>query len=140
MSWSVWCSMIWGDKLLFLVLLIFFELFTFNLCLNLCLSVIVDSPSLMFIYIHFLFNFLRFLLFVLLILVELFTFNVLKKSLKKVVIGIRDLKRDRQHNGQKKKNKRTNNNLQNITQRTKDRAARTLWESPMKLIPTRCVH
>ena len=29
--------------------------------------------------------------------------------------------KDRQHNGQKKKNKRTNNDLQNTTQKTKDR-------------------
>jgi hypothetical protein len=33
--------------------------------------------------------------------------------------------KDRQHNGQKKKNKRTNNAIQNITQKTKDRATRT---------------
>jgi hypothetical protein len=32
---------------------------------------------------------------------------------------------DRQHNGQKKKNKMTNTDLQNITQKTKDRATRT---------------
>jgi hypothetical protein len=31
-------------------------------------------------------------------------------------------KKDRQHNGQKKKNKRTKSVLQNITQKTKDRA------------------
>ena len=36
------------------------------------------------------------------------------------VIRKRKLK-DRQHNGQKKRNKRTNNDLQNITQKTKDR-------------------
>ena len=35
---------------------------------------------------------------------------------------------DRQHNGQKKKGKRTNNDLQNITQKTIDRATR----SPLK--------
>jgi len=40
----------------------------------------------------------------------------------KGVIRIRKSKRDRQHNGQKKKNKRTNNNLQNITQKINDRA------------------
>ena len=33
--------------------------------------------------------------------------------------------KDRQHNGQKKKNKRTNNDLQNTTQKTKDRVTRT---------------
>ena len=32
---------------------------------------------------------------------------------------------DRQHNGQKKKNKMTNKDLQNITQKTKDRATQT---------------
>jgi len=31
----------------------------------------------------------------------------------------------RQHNGQKKKDKKTNNNLQNTEQKTKDRATRT---------------
>jgi hypothetical protein len=35
------------------------------------------------------------------------------------------LKRDRQYNGQEQKNKRTNNDLQNITQKTKDQATRT---------------
>jgi len=34
-------------------------------------------------------------------------------------------KKGRQYDGQKKKNKRTNNNLQNITQKTKDRATQT---------------
>ena len=43
----------------------------------------------------------------------------------KGVIRIRNSK-DMQHNGQKKKDKRTKkNNLQNITQKTKDRAKRT---------------
>jgi hypothetical protein len=32
---------------------------------------------------------------------------------------------DRQHNGQKKKNKRTNKDLQNTTLKTKDRVTRT---------------
>ena len=32
---------------------------------------------------------------------------------------------ERQHNGQKKKDKRTNNDLQNITQKTKDQGTRT---------------
>jgi hypothetical protein len=35
------------------------------------------------------------------------------------VIRIRKSKKDRQHNGQKKKDKRTNNDLQNTTQKTK---------------------
>jgi len=34
------------------------------------------------------------------------------------VIKIRESKRNRQHNGQKKKYKRTNNDLQNTTQKT----------------------
>jgi hypothetical protein len=33
--------------------------------------------------------------------------------------------KDRQHNGQKKKDERTNNDLQNITQKTKDRVTQT---------------
>ena len=37
----------------------------------------------------------------------------------KVVIRICKLKKDRQHNGQKKKDKRTNNDLQNITNKTR---------------------
>jgi len=39
----------------------------------------------------------------------------------KGVIRICKSKKDRQHNGQKKKDKRTNNDLQNITHKTKDR-------------------
>jgi protein required for attachment to host cells len=42
----------------------------------------------------------------------------------KGVIRSRKLK-DRQNQGQKKKDNRTNNDLQNITQETKDRAKRT---------------
>jgi hypothetical protein len=34
-------------------------------------------------------------------------------------------KKDRQHNGQKKKDNRTNNDLQRITHKTKDRVTRT---------------
>ena len=41
----------------------------------------------------------------------------------KGVIGIRKSK-DKQHNGQKKKDKRTNSDLQNITHKTKDRVTR----------------
>ena len=40
------------------------------------------------------------------------------------VIRIRKSK-DRQYNGKKKKYKRTNNDLQNTTQKNKDRVART---------------
>ena len=43
----------------------------------------------------------------------------------KWVIKIRNSKKDRQKNGQKKKDKRTNNDLQNTTQKTKDRVTRT---------------
>ena len=38
---------------------------------------------------------------------------------------IRKSKKDRQHNGHKKKDKRRNNDLQDTTRKTKDRAART---------------
>jgi len=49
-----------------------------------------------------------------------------KKSLKiPKVIKIRKSKKNRQHNGQKKKYKRTNNDLQNTTLKNKDRATRT---------------
>ena len=40
----------------------------------------------------------------------------------KGVIRIRKSKKDRQHNGQKKKDKRTNNDLQNIAQKINNRA------------------
>ena len=43
----------------------------------------------------------------------------------KGVIRIRKSKHVRQHNGQKKKDKRTNRDLQNITYKTKDRVTRT---------------
>jgi hypothetical protein len=36
-----------------------------------------------------------------------------------------DTYRTRQHNGQEKKDKRTNNDLQNMTNKTKDRVTRT---------------
>jgi len=38
---------------------------------------------------------------------------------------MRKLKKNRQHNGQKKKDERTNNHLQNITHKTKDQVTRT---------------
>ena len=38
-------------------------------------------------------------------------------------------KKNRQHNGQKKNDKRISNGLQDITQKTKDRATRTLLSS-----------
>ena len=37
-------------------------------------------------------------------------------------IRIRKSKKNRQYNGQKKRDKKTNNDLQSITQKTKDRA------------------
>ena len=43
----------------------------------------------------------------------------------KEVIRIRISKMNRQHNGQKKKHKRTNNDLQNTTHKTRDRVTRT---------------
>ena len=44
------------------------------------------------------------------------------------VIRIRQSKKVRQHNGQKKKEKRTNNNLQNTAQKTTERATRTRYK------------
>ena len=38
---------------------------------------------------------------------------------------IRKSKKNRQHNGQQKKDNRTNNDLQNITYKTKNRVTRT---------------
>jgi hypothetical protein len=43
----------------------------------------------------------------------------------KGAIRSRKSKKDRQHNGQKKKDKRSNNDLQSTTQKTKDQATRT---------------
>ena len=40
------------------------------------------------------------------------------------------LKKDRQYNGQKQKDKKTNNNSQNITQNIKDWATRTPQKKP----------
>ena len=40
--------------------------------------------------------------------------------------GYSEFVKDRQYNGQKKKDKMTNNDLQNITQKYKDRTTRTL--------------
>ena len=47
----------------------------------------------------------------------------------KVVVRIRKSRKDRQNNGQKKKDNRTNNDLQNITHRTKDRATPPPFET-----------
>ena len=43
----------------------------------------------------------------------------------KEVIRIHKPKKNRKHNGQNKKDNRTNNDLQNITQKTKDRVIGT---------------
>jgi hypothetical protein len=46
----------------------------------------------------------------------------------KGVIRSRILKKDRQHIGQKKKDKKTNNDLQNIIQKTNGRVTLTHWK------------
>jgi hypothetical protein len=54
--------------------------------------------------------------------------RMLKEQLledSKVVIRIRKSKNNRQHNGQKKNGKRTNNDLQDIRIKLKDRVTRT---------------
>jgi hypothetical protein len=52
-------------------------------------------------------------------------FNIRRFGDVKRLIRSRKLKKDRQQSGQEKKDKRTNNDLQNITQKTKDQATRT---------------
>ena len=47
----------------------------------------------------------------------------------KRVIDSRKPMKDKQYNGQKKMDKRTNNDLQSLTQKTKDRASRTPIET-----------
>jgi hypothetical protein len=49
------------------------------------------------------------------------------------VIRIRKFVKEREHNGQKKKDKRTNNDLPNTTQKTKDREKRTQLKSGVNL-------
>jgi hypothetical protein len=51
----------------------------------------------------------------------------------KWVIRSHKSKKDRQFNGQKKKNKSVNNDLQNATQKTKDWATRTLLKITSEL-------
>jgi hypothetical protein len=46
------------------------------------------------------------------------------RSVSSWVMRSRKLNKNRQHNGQRNKDKRRNNDLQNITQKTKDRATR----------------
>jgi hypothetical protein len=62
------------------------------------------------------------------------TFQV-KEELKttKGAIRIRISKKNRQHNGQKKKYKRTNNDLQKHTYKTKDRVTRTALKTVSEL-------
>ena len=48
----------------------------------------------------------------------------------KGVIRSRKSKKDRKHNGQTKMDKMTNNDLQNITHKTKDRVTRTPLKIP----------
>ena len=50
----------------------------------------------------------------------------------KGAIRIRKLKKNRQNNGDRKKDKRTNNDLQNITHKTKDRGTRTPLKTESK--------
>jgi hypothetical protein len=52
------------------------------------------------------------------------------------IIRIRKSKKDRQHNGQKKKYKKTNNDLQNITHKTKDRVTRSPLNDSINMIIT----
>ena len=52
----------------------------------------------------------------------------------KEVIRIRISKKDRQHNVQNKKDKGTHNDLQNITQKTKDRVTRTPLKTLVSLV------
>ena len=56
----------------------------------------------------------------------LFTWFVLKEEELEDTIGVIRIckSKDRQHNGQKKKNKRTNNDLENIKRKTKDRVTK----------------
>ena len=68
---------------------------------------------------------------------ETFFFNI-KREIKeeqdefedtKRVIRIRIWKKNIQHNGQTKKDKRTNNDIQNVHKKTKDRVTPTLLKS-----------
>jgi len=52
-------------------------------------------------------------------------YTVKRSSRLDLILRRCKLKRDRQYNGQEQKNKRTNNDLQNITQKTKDQTTTT---------------
>ena len=54
-------------------------------------------------------------------------------SMPRLIIRIRKSKKNKQHNGQKKKDKKTNNDLQNITYKTKDRVTWTLLKTGVEL-------
>ena len=59
-----------------------------------------------------------------------FYISVYQEEFENIEMVIRICKlKDRQHNGQKKKDKRTNNDLQNITHKTTDRITRTPLKS-----------
>ena len=62
---------------------------------------------------------------------SLVIFKVLNPLLEEKFEDTKDVIRsceskDREHNGRKKKDERTNNDLQNITQKSEDRATQTL--------------
>ena len=61
--------------------------------------------------------------------------NIIKEEFEgtKGVIRIGKLKKDRQHNGQKKKDKRTNNDLENATHKIIYHATQTLLKNGGKL-------
>ena len=63
--------------------------------------------------------------------------NRIARSLKfedtKMVVRCHKQRTDRQHNGQMKNDKRTNNDLQNITLKTKDPAKRTTLKPGVNL-------
>jgi hypothetical protein len=60
-------------------------------------------------------------------------FSLLKEGFDdtKEVIRICKLKKNRQHNSQKEKDKRANNHLQNTTHKTKDRVTRNNSHFPL---------
>jgi hypothetical protein len=64
----------------------------------------------------------------------LLSITTVKKTLKipKGVTRNRKPKKDKQYNGQRKKDKRINNDLQNTTQKTKDRGMGTSLKQGMK--------
>ena len=63
----------------------------------------------------------------------------MKKSLKIPKRQSEAARTDRQHNDRGKKYKRTNNDLQNITQKTKDRETRTPLQTGVNLMTNRMI-